>query len=165
MDVKELALLLSPLVAVLVAVATIVFNLFDRRRHYALERERLSLEREKIAKEMAKALLSGAKSFEKRTEVYNDLMLCISEVTAVFRRSEAQLSAEGQARFADDELKAILARLLSLVRSNQVFTTRYIHEALTEGYVMPIMRVTAKWTEAQNESPGRAETGELASPT
>lgn len=162
MTIEQLALILSPVVAVLVALGTIVFNIYDRRRFYALERAKLNLEREKLAQEMAKELVSGSKSFEKRAELFNVLMMHISEISAAFQR--ASLADDAPIDMADMErtLSDHLSEILTLVRSNQVLTTPELHSIFTQGYFDGVTQSLTRLKEADAENLDTMQRRELA---
>lgn len=146
-NLKEIALILSPLVAVLVAAVTIWFNAYDRRRHYALEREKLTLEREKLAKDIAKALLAGSKSLEKRIDLYNQLFSHISSIAQEARRALDDLSKTGHTEWQTTRVSDSLDRLVTDARSAQVFTTQFIHKAITREFATMISRHAAEVAE------------------
>lgn len=157
MDVKEFALLLSPLVAVAVAVATVLFNHFDRRRHYELEREKLALERQKLAQEMTKALLAGAKSFERRTELCNQLMQGISVITHEAQTIRRQLLRAEATHWSHERVVQQLDQLQAIVRLDQVHTTQFIHEAITRSYTAEVMQLSERIVKALGDAePGPA---------
>ncbi|MBT9458107.1 MAG: hypothetical protein IV097_15930 [Burkholderiaceae bacterium] len=156
MDTKELALLLSPLVAVAVAIATVLFNHFDRRRHYALEREKLALERQKLAQEMTRALLNGAKSFEKRVELSNELMQAISGITHEAQTARRQVLRSLPANWSHEGIVQKLEQLQAIARVGQVHTTQFIHEAITRAYTSQVMTLSEHIGQALSDT--RAET-------
>ena len=141
-DLKDIALLLSPLVALIVAAATIWFNALDRKRHYALEREKLGLVREKLAKEMAKALLAGSKSLDKRIDLYNEMFANISSIAHEARTALDSLSTSGHANWQRARVGESLDALVVKARSAQVFTTQFVHQTITRNYASKIAQVS-----------------------
>jgi hypothetical protein len=143
MDSKDLALILSPIVAVLIAVGTIAFNYIDRKRHYAIESEKLKIEREKLSNDIVKAMLTGAKSLERRIELNNQLMGSISSITAYAQIALASHDARSlvwEANLISNQLEALLLE----ARSNQTFTSQFIHEEITRKYVVRVTELSAR---------------------
>lgn len=140
-DIKDLAILLSPLVAVLVAAATIWFNARDRKRHYALEREKLTLEREKLARDMTKALLAGSRTLDKRIDLYNEMFAYISSIAHEARTALNSLAKTGDTNWRQARTTDSLDGLVAKARSSQVFTTDFVHKTITREYASKIARL------------------------
>lgn len=135
---KDIALILSPFVAVLIAAATIWFNAYDRKRHYALEREKLALEREKLAKEMAKTILAGSRSLEKRIDLYNEMFDYISAIAHYSRTALTRLTTNGDVRWHSARVSESLNALVAKARSGQIFTTKFRHKAITNDFALKV---------------------------
>jgi hypothetical protein len=152
LELKDIALLLSPIVAILVAVGTVFFNVYDRKRHYTLEREKLALEREKIAQDLAKALLNGSKALEKRIELYNELMARVSAITHEAQAALRSLTKGLRTSWDHNQTVYHLDELLTAIRKNQTFTTQFVHESITRNYAVRVTDLSVKIDEMTTES-------------
>lgn len=140
MEAKDLLAILAPLIALVVAIATIAFNAYDRRRSHIIEREKLQLERKKLSQEIARALLANSKSFEKRSDVYNTILSHVSGVTNSFRGIEFELKTHSKPRWSHASVVAQLDQVQAILQANQIFTTRYVHETIMRPYLLEIYK-------------------------
>lgn len=162
MIVNESVVIFSSTLAVIVSVGTFIFNVYDKKRYYNLEREKLQLERAKISREIANALLSSAKSFEKRIELYNCIMRIISEISNMFNEFAREIDISPKPSWDQQTLERNLGEIQSLLQSNQSFTTRYIHENITRGYVLQIIKLSDEIAEILIPSKGSNNRREAA---
>lgn len=160
MDVRDVVVIASPIMTVIVAAGTVGFNIFDRRRVLQLETAKLDLERQKIAQEMAKLFLSGSATLERRADLYGRIMKSVSEVSEICRELNDRIRSGEVILWDHEHLKDVIGSILAECRSNQALTNKIIHETVARKYASAVIEASRSIS-AHLADPGTTNTDYL----
>ena len=131
---KDWLVIVSPLVALIIAVITTIFNIIDRRKKYEIEKE-------KILAELKSVLLNNVDFLQNKYRINNELMAKISKMTALVQivydsvlQEDWRVLDDFSSLFQYNECNQTLNELINILRENQIYLTNEIHIWFTREY-------------------------------
>lgn len=137
-ELREIIAIVGPISAVIVALMTTLFNLYDRRRHYRIESEKL------VSQQMM-TVLESSEFLKDKYIAYKLLLAELAQLKNLLRRLELVHiktpvpSAEETAPF-QTELTRHAQGALELLAQNSLVIPEDVHAASRDG-IMNVMRL------------------------